>query len=58
MPMFEFVCPICLDKLERFTFGNITAANPVCKRCDQGVEMKQVEFSLPAKRNPEHGLQK
>jgi len=55
-PIFEFQCPFCLDKVERITFGDIKNTPPICKRCDQGVEMEQIEFSLVAKRNPEYGI--
>lgn len=57
MPLFEFVCPICLEKIERYVSGNIVASNPICKTCGQSVEMEQV-VSVPAKRNPDKGIQR
>jgi hypothetical protein len=59
MPIFDYVCPTCKAKYERFTFGNghlLERHAPLCEVC--GIETDQVEFSVPAKRNPEYGIQK
>lgn len=62
MPIFEYECPgnheglPAKTKVERITFGSIEKGPPVCIDC--GAIMRQVEFSIPAKRNPEHGVQK
>jgi len=53
MPIFEFECPEH-GKFERIVdFKYDTLPCPKCK-----VESDKVEFSVPAKRNPEKGIQK
>lgn len=56
MAMYEFRCIQCGEKLERYVQGFIRKSTPVCPKCR--ITMEEVEFSLPAKRNPEHGIQK
>lgn len=56
MPIYEFHCPEHPDeKLERFISGEIKNTAPLCKKCN--MQMQQVEYSIPARRNPAHGLQ-
>ncbi len=57
LALFEFQCPHCLNKIERIVFGSIKNDPPVCTRCDTGSLMEQVEWSVPARRNPEKGIQ-
>lgn len=57
MPIFEYQCPHCLAKLERYTSGKVNNNLPLCKNCDMSIEMEQIEYSLVAKRNPEKGIQ-
>ena len=53
MPLFEFVCPKH-GIFERFTLEKFdTRPCPVCRE-----ESEKIEFSIPAKRNPECGIQK
>lgn len=56
MAIFEFECPNCKERVERLTFGHIERPAPLCAKC--GTLTHQIEFSVPAKRNPEHGIQK
>lgn len=55
MAIFEYECIKCCAKIERYVYGNINKPAPICE-C--GNQMEQVEFSVPAKRNPEYGVQK
>lgn len=61
MPIFEFTCPgdhtglPAKQKIERYYVGQIAKPTPICLDC--GCVMKQVEFSVPARRNPEKGIQ-
>lgn len=54
MPIFEFECPQCGLRIERYTVGDIDKPAPLCT-C--GVQTEQIEWSIPAKRNPERGIQ-
>lgn len=57
MPLFEFRCPEHHSQVvERYTTGNVHSTPPRCKLCER--MMEQVEFSVPAKRDPEKGIQK
>jgi len=57
MPIFEYECSRCLNTRERFVHGNPEDFQaPVCEICNTKMERK--EFSIPAKRNPEHGIVK
>jgi hypothetical protein len=58
MPLFDYVCPKCSAKYERYIQGNghlEKRHNPLCEVC--GVETEKVEYSLVARRNPEKGIQ-
>lgn len=55
MAIFEYECVKCCAKVERYVYGSINKPAPMCE-C--GNQMELVEFSIPAKRNPEHGVQK
>lgn len=57
MPLFEFECPECKERIEEYTSGRIDKRVPLCPKCGQAM-MEDVEYSIPAKRNPEHGIQK
>jgi hypothetical protein len=57
MPLFEFTCPICLNKIERLVMGKIKNDPPTCQQCNQGQIMEKVEFSVPARRDPRYGEQ-
>lgn len=54
MPLYEFVCPVH-GKFESYValIGAQAAACPTCE-----AKSDAVEFSVPAKRNPEYGIQK
>jgi len=54
MPIFEFVCPKGHGKFELITLEKYDTM--MCPKC--GEESEKVEWSVPAKRNPEHGMQK
>ena len=54
MPIFEFTCPKGHGKFELITLEKFDTM--MCPKC--GEESEKVEWSVPAKRNPEHGLQK
>lgn len=56
MPIFEYNCLQCGKKVEQYVVGAIEARLPLCAEC--GKQMERVEFSVPAKRNPEKGIQK
>jgi len=53
MPIFEFECPKH-GKFELITLPKYDTM--MCPQC--GEECEKVEFSVPAKRNPELGIQK
>lgn len=56
MPIYEYSCPEHRDKvIERYTSGQVNNKPPLCE-C--GKAMEQVEFSVPAKRNPDKGIQR
>lgn len=55
MPLREFKCPKCGGKIERFFHGFVKNDPPLCG-C--GYQMEEVEFSVPAKRDPEKGIQR
>ena len=57
MPLFEFECPECKERIEEYTSGRIDKRVPLCPKCGRAM-MEEVEYSVPAKRNPEHGIQK
>ena len=53
LPIFEFECPVH-GKFERIVDAKYdTQPCPKCKE-----ECEKIEFSIPAKRNPELGIQK
>jgi hypothetical protein len=54
MPLIEFECPKCCAKVERIVFGQIEKPEPMCE-C--GNQMQVIEWSIPARRNPEKGIQ-
>jgi len=54
LAIFEFECLKCCAKIERYVYGNISKPAPICE-C--GNQMEPVEWSVPAKRNPEKGIQ-
>ena len=56
MPIYEFVCVTCKETIERYTQGHIEKLPPICALC--GIEMEHKEFSVPAKRDPEKGIQR
>jgi hypothetical protein len=58
MPVREYKCPDCDGRLERVEFGPLPL--PPCFNHFDGEEhvMEKVEFSLTARRNPEHGIVK
>lgn len=59
MPIFEYKCPTCDAKYERYTYGNGHLAErhaPLCEVC--GIETEEVEWSVPSRRDPERGIQK
>lgn len=58
MALIEFECPSCKVRIEQIRFGSaIDDPAPVCHEC--GVRItERVEFSVPAKRSPEHGIQR
>jgi putative FmdB family regulatory protein len=53
MPIFEFKCPKH-GKFEQITLEKYD--NLMCPKC--GELSDKIEFSVPAKRNPECGIQK
>ncbi len=58
MPLFDYECPLCKARYERYIKGNghlEKRHSPICETC--GVETEKVEFSVPAKRNPDKGIQ-
>ena len=59
MPIFEFECPKH-GKFERIIDAKYdTQPCPRCANdCNDYQECNKVEFSVPAKRNPEKGIQK
>jgi hypothetical protein len=57
MPLYEFQCPNCYARIERVVIGKIPNHPPVCGECNIGIEMDLVEWSVPARRSPEKGIQ-
>lgn len=57
MPLREYVCPICKTKFDRLShkFDEDSDTYP-CPQCGHMGEL--VEFSVPAKRDPDHGIQR
>jgi len=55
MALYEFECPKCKERIERIVWGDIRKPFPRCQECN--LAMKMVEFSVPARRNPEKGIQ-
>ena len=53
MPIFEFECPVH-GKFERITLEKYDTQ--LCPQC--GEECEKVDWSIPARRNPEYGVQK
>lgn len=54
MPILEFECHKCCNKVERYVVGNIPKPAPMCE-C--GNQMEKVEWSVPAKRDGRYGVQ-
>jgi predicted nucleic acid-binding Zn ribbon protein len=57
MPIFEYECPNG-HRADRYLVSGKTSdfLAPPCPQC--GEPMKEVEFSVPAKRNSDYGIQK
>lgn len=54
MPLFEYKCPKCGQVMERF---HVTPKERiVCTNCNNYAP--RVEWSVPAKRDPSHGIQR
>lgn len=56
MPIREYKCPQCGNVVEALVQSNDEPIVICVKHLDnKGFRMDQVEFSVPAKRNPRHG---
>ena len=53
MPIFEYQCPLGHGKFEPICAAKYDTQP--CPKCQE--ESEKVEFSVPARRNPEKGLQ-
>ena len=58
MPIYEYACPECDKRIDRY-FASSNAANNVAPQCPScHAPMAIVEWSRPARRDPEKGIQR